>query len=163
VEGDYAGIFKPGIHYIEIKKDWSNLPEVMDRIRDVELCENIAENVFRDIVLSGCYTYRNFVKFVIDHVREVHPCETFQPDPSEKIRLLILKARDAYPLIFSPLNFIMYRTKLYSSSREKLYVLLRRYDLERAYQDIRQKHLGISGKFIAELVKKIFRRGPSPL
>lgn len=69
VEGEYGGILKPGVHFIELKKDWSNLPEVLDKIADVEYCDNLAENAYRDIVLSGHYTYRAFVNAIIDHIR----------------------------------------------------------------------------------------------
>lgn len=66
VEGKYHGIFKPDVHYIELKKDFSNLDDVLNRIQDLDYCEHIAENAYRDIVLSGEFSYRNFVKEVIE-------------------------------------------------------------------------------------------------
>ncbi|MBM4447570.1 MAG: hypothetical protein FJ023_09575, partial [Chloroflexi bacterium] len=50
VEGEYGGVLKPGVHYIEIKKDWSNITDVIRQIEDVEFCEQIADNAYRDIV-----------------------------------------------------------------------------------------------------------------
>ncbi|MBM2814554.1 MAG: hypothetical protein HW421_1316 [Ignavibacteria bacterium] len=73
VEGNYGGIFKPGVHYIEIKEDWSNIEEVIDKIKDVAYCEQLAGNAYRDIVESGKYTYREFVKIIFEHVRSVQP------------------------------------------------------------------------------------------
>jgi hypothetical protein len=70
MEGSYAGIFKPGTHYIEIKKDFSNIGDVFDKINDKEYCENIAENTYRDIVQSGKYTYRRFANMVVSHIIE---------------------------------------------------------------------------------------------
>ena len=67
VEGYYAGIFKPGVHYIEVKKDWSNLSEVINQINDHDFCKQIAENAYRDIIESGRYTYKIFVKTVIEN------------------------------------------------------------------------------------------------
>ncbi|MGK5090842.1 hypothetical protein WDW89_02360 [Deltaproteobacteria bacterium TL4] len=75
VEGEYDGIFKAGVHYIEIKKDWSNLEEVIKKIKDVEFCEKIAEVAYQDIVLSGRYTYRKFVEKVLNSVRD----QCFEP------------------------------------------------------------------------------------
>jgi hypothetical protein len=69
VEGEYQGIFKPGIHYIELKKDFSNIEDVLKQIADVDHCEKIAERAFQDIVLSEKYTYRRFAVDVIDHIR----------------------------------------------------------------------------------------------
>lgn len=68
VEGEYNGVFKPGIHYIEIKKDWSNLEHVIKKIKNVEYCENIAKQAYKDIILSGKYTYRRFVEEMISSV-----------------------------------------------------------------------------------------------
>lgn len=72
VEGKYHGIFKPGIHYIELKKDFSNLEEVFTQIKDIDLCEKIAEQAYRDIIESGKYTYALFVKKVIEDASKRH-------------------------------------------------------------------------------------------
>ena len=73
VEGNYFGIFKPNIHYIELKKDFSNVEEVIEKIKDIKLCETIAENSFRDIIINSDYTYRKFVTDVINHVLSKAP------------------------------------------------------------------------------------------
>jgi hypothetical protein len=68
LEGDYGGIFSPGIHYIELKKDYSNIDQVIEHLRDAEYCKQIAENAYRDIIESKRYTYRVFANQVIDHI-----------------------------------------------------------------------------------------------
>lgn len=68
LEGDYNGIFKANIHYIPISKDWSNLDEVVAKIKDHAYCEKIAEQAYMDIVASGLYTYPRFVTFVFDQI-----------------------------------------------------------------------------------------------
>ena len=65
IEGAYNGILQPGKHYIELKKDFSNLDEVVEIIKKDELRKSIVEQAYTDIVLSGKYSYRNFVKEVI--------------------------------------------------------------------------------------------------
>jgi len=70
LEGNYGGILLPGVHYIEVKKDYSNIEDVIEQIRNVRHCEQIAENAYRDIVQSGKYTYRVFAKQVINHIAE---------------------------------------------------------------------------------------------
>jgi len=105
VEGEYGGIFKPGVHYIEIKNDWSNIADVMLQIEDVDYCERIADNAYRDIIESGLYTYREFVKMVINRVREVG---TYIPavNQDETHWLKSLELREQYPLVFSPVAFL---------------------------------------------------------
>lgn len=70
LEGDYQGVFEAGRHYIELKKDFSNLDDVLKQIENKELCEKIAEEAFNEVVLSGKYTYRHFAREVVEHIRE---------------------------------------------------------------------------------------------
>ena len=66
IEGDYAGIFKPNVHYIELKKDFSNLDEVLSKVKDKKLCEKIAQHAYKDIIQSGKYTYENYVQHIFE-------------------------------------------------------------------------------------------------
>jgi len=68
VEGDYNGILKPGLHYIELKRDFSNLDEVLHVVKEDRLRSQITQNAFRDIVESGKYNYRTFVNDVLTSV-----------------------------------------------------------------------------------------------
>lgn len=61
-EGTYSGIMDPMIHYIPLKKDFSNIDQVLEMFRDDAFRQTIAENARRDLVDSGRYTYRQFVK-----------------------------------------------------------------------------------------------------
>ena len=70
VEGDYGEVFRPGIDYIEIKNDFSNIAEVIERVKDVEYCKEIADNCYKHVVESGKYTYSGFVKKVMDVIKE---------------------------------------------------------------------------------------------
>lgn len=65
VEGEYNGILKPMQHYIPIKKDFSNIEEVLKMAKEDKLRREIVENAYRDIVASGKYTYRSFVDTVL--------------------------------------------------------------------------------------------------
>lgn len=79
MEGEYGGILKPNVHYIEIKKDFRNIADVIERLKDDQYCREIAENAYRDIALSGKYTYREFAAEVVRHIlkrsdRRQAPC-----------------------------------------------------------------------------------------
>lgn len=88
LEGDYQGVFHPGRHYIELKSDYSNLDEVLEKAADKLLCEQIAENAYVDIVESGKYTYKIFANQVVDHIRLAQK----QPVASKTIRVGIVRA-----------------------------------------------------------------------
>lgn len=61
-EGDYAGILQPGKHYIAVRKDYSNIDEVVDQMRDEKYCRQLSQQAHRDLVASGEYSYRTFIR-----------------------------------------------------------------------------------------------------
>lgn len=66
VEGTYSGILQPGLHYIELKSDFSNLEQVLKLVKQDSLRAEITERAYNDIVKSDRYTYRRFVNFVLE-------------------------------------------------------------------------------------------------
>jgi hypothetical protein len=61
-EGDYSGIMKPMVHYIPLKRDFSNFEEVIRLFRDNRFRQQITENCYRDLIASGRYSYCRFVE-----------------------------------------------------------------------------------------------------
>ena len=62
-EGKYKGIFKPNIHYIELKKDHSNINDVFKKINNDKYLQNMADRAYKDIIESGKYSYESFIKY----------------------------------------------------------------------------------------------------
>jgi hypothetical protein len=67
-EGTYSGVLKPNVHFIPLKKDFSNLAEVFNRLANDRLCDEMAERTHADIVASGAYSYRSLVRQVEHHL-----------------------------------------------------------------------------------------------
>jgi hypothetical protein len=65
VEGEYNGILKPGVHYMELKHDFSNINQVLSDVKQDHLRDRITNRAFEDIVESGAYTYSTFVHWVL--------------------------------------------------------------------------------------------------
>ena len=61
-EGNYSGIMKPMVHYIPLKKDFSNFDEVIRMFRDTAFRHQITENAYGDLIESGRYSYRRFIE-----------------------------------------------------------------------------------------------------
>ena len=62
VEGAYNGVLQPGEHYLELRRDLSNLDAVLDvAARRPDVAEQIADRAHRDIVASGRFTLRRLV------------------------------------------------------------------------------------------------------
>ncbi len=66
IEGRYNGLLKPHIHYIPLKRDFSNLDEALDTFCDDSKRTEIVERAYQDIVASGAATYEGFVRRVFD-------------------------------------------------------------------------------------------------
>jgi hypothetical protein len=59
-EGFYGGILESGKHYICVKKDYSNLKEVISQMRDDTYCRQIADCAYQDLIASGNFSYQKF-------------------------------------------------------------------------------------------------------
>ena len=75
IEGEYSGILKPWVHYIPLRKDYSNLEQVLDALDDQALVHRVCEAAYQDVVASKKWMYRNFVMDVDSTVWGQYPCE----------------------------------------------------------------------------------------
>jgi hypothetical protein len=62
IEGEYEGVLKRERHYIPMKRDFSNVDEVLDRVADRRLTQEIAETAYEEIYLSGQYGYATLAR-----------------------------------------------------------------------------------------------------
>jgi hypothetical protein len=60
-EGAYSGLLEAGTHYLALRKDFSNLDEVLAAFRDPEHRSRVIANAHRDLIASGRHTYQTFV------------------------------------------------------------------------------------------------------
>lgn len=60
-EGEYSGVVQPYLHYIPLKKDFSNIEEVLGMLHDKESLEAMTSRAYADVVASGRYSYASFV------------------------------------------------------------------------------------------------------
>lgn len=65
IDGDYNGVLRPGVHYVPLRADFSNLDDVIELMKSENVRQSIAERARRDIVDSGRYSYRTFVTAVL--------------------------------------------------------------------------------------------------
>jgi glycosyltransferase involved in cell wall biosynthesis len=60
--GTYSGILQPGRHYIVLEKDFSNIDEVFSKLADVSFLKCLTDRAYEDIIASGRYSYRAFIR-----------------------------------------------------------------------------------------------------
>lgn len=137
VEGEYGGILKPGIHYIEVKKDWSNLKQVIEQIGDHDLCKSIAGNAYRDIVESRRFTYRKFVNTVIGSSSRQARAKTSESEAEKKaLKKLISRERNSNMYLMPQrFKYLIHDLLRYLGVFEK-YLQIREYGLQRFFADI---------------------------
>ncbi len=56
-EGEYSGILKPYRHYLPLRRDHSNLNEIVDLLHDESNYLDIVENAYNEIALNPEYRY----------------------------------------------------------------------------------------------------------
>ncbi len=62
-EGSYSGVIQPELHYIPLKKDFSNIDEVLDKIQDDEYLQDLTRRTYQDIIETGAYSYKSFIEY----------------------------------------------------------------------------------------------------
>ena len=61
-EGSYSGVVQPDVHFIPLKKDFSNIDEVIEKLQDDDFLRVLTDRAYEDVVASGKYSYKCFVE-----------------------------------------------------------------------------------------------------
>ena len=60
-EGEYSGILQPWRHFIPLKKDFSNLEQVVAKIKDNHFLQEMADRTYEEVANNPRYSYKTFV------------------------------------------------------------------------------------------------------
>jgi hypothetical protein len=58
LEGHYNGILEPSVHYLALRRDWSNLDSVIERFRDESVREALVDRAYRHVLGAHTYAHR---------------------------------------------------------------------------------------------------------
>jgi hypothetical protein len=83
-EGRYSGAMEPMVHYIPLKKDFSNIEEVLRLSRDPAVRRELTENAHRDLIESSRWRYAALIDGV-DSVIEAAPPGAELPAADDEI------------------------------------------------------------------------------
>jgi len=70
-EGLYGGILRADEHYISVRRDYSNVSDVVARMRDSGFCREMTRRAHRDLIASGRYGFAAFAQW-FDGVLDKH-------------------------------------------------------------------------------------------
>jgi hypothetical protein len=62
--GRYSGLIHAGEHYVELKKDFSNVEDVLRQVEDIPALRAMAERTYHHLIAPGAHSYRRFIDFV---------------------------------------------------------------------------------------------------
>lgn len=63
-EGEYSGILKPNEHYIMLKKDFSNIEEVLEKLKDDKYLQELVDNAYTDIMSNYKLSYKWLIEYI---------------------------------------------------------------------------------------------------
>ena len=63
-EGFYSGILKPWRHYVPLRRDHSNMDEVVAILRDPARAQQVIDTAYQEVALNPAYTFRAMVQRV---------------------------------------------------------------------------------------------------
>lgn len=103
IEGQYNDILKPGVHFIELKRDFSNIDKILSIIKDDKIRGELTKQAYKDIVESGLFTYRSFVKQILDKTLEKKQAtvDIFKYPLTKRLIIRWLHVTDIFSWIFA--------------------------------------------------------------
>jgi hypothetical protein len=63
-EGKYSGVLVPDRHFIVLKKDFSNFDEVIDKLKNHEYLQNLANTTYEEVALNPKWSYKTFIQYI---------------------------------------------------------------------------------------------------
>lgn len=70
-EGKYSDVMQPGVHYIELKKDFSNIDSVLDTLARPDSRHEITARAYKDLIDSDKYHYKTFMGEYSEELNDV--------------------------------------------------------------------------------------------
>lgn len=90
--GEYNNVCYPDLHYIVLEKDFSNLDDVLKKLKNNDFLQNLVDRTHTDLIKSGLYSQDVFSKLVNEELlnqiknRTVHKPQINYLDVSIKIK-----------------------------------------------------------------------------
>lgn len=91
---DYQGILRPHIDYIVLDREFGNADEVIKKMKDIDYCEEIANNCYEHVISSRKYTYAKFAEQIVDNMEQKDHVKEDSDDLSKYIERMCKKNND---------------------------------------------------------------------
>lgn len=107
VEGRYSGVLEPGRHYLPLRRDFSDLDEVLEQARDQALMTELADRAYDEVYRSGRYSVRRLSETVAQMIAE-HGSESAGRRPGlELVRPLASAQSELGRVVIEPVTNVL--------------------------------------------------------
>ena len=86
IRGEYSGVLEADRHYLALEPDYRNLDDVVSLLRSPDHCRQVAEQAYEDVVASGKWSYREFVRGTLDEVVAARPAQQPQRQAQRQVQ-----------------------------------------------------------------------------
>lgn len=151
LEGKYNRILIPEKHYISLKKDYSNLDDILEAIQDPEYTQCIADQAYEDILIKGKYSYKDFSDEIESLITELE-----QKREAREIFFDTMK-RDEEDMNKKPDEMVITKELVELLQRE---IISLKHENARLYANLQEaQYSGVKGacRFIIGLAQQILR------
>ncbi len=66
LEGKYNEILKPNLHYLSLKKDYSNFDEILEKLNDTKAVKEIINNAYNHVITN--HTYDERINYILKNI-----------------------------------------------------------------------------------------------
>lgn len=102
-EGAYSGVLVPYIHYLPLKKDFSNISMVFAKLADGQAVDALVTRAYQDIIESNKYGYPQFVNMVDEKLLGLlKPCQNPRKDVNLAVDSVSLRLTTSAPIRSKP-------------------------------------------------------------
>lgn len=97
-EGSYSNIIKPNVHYIPLKKDFSNIKIVFSEFNNVKRRNELVKNAYNDLISDGQYSFKQFINSFDEELAKIKVNKTSTDYQVKDLTSRLKKREDFYRL-----------------------------------------------------------------
>lgn len=58
--GEYSNVCRPDVHYLVLQQDFSNIEEILSKLNNHELLQEMVDRTYQDLIVEGRYSQQQF-------------------------------------------------------------------------------------------------------
>ena len=144
-EGEYSNILKKDRHYIPLQKDFSNIDEVVTKIKNIDLLVEMTERTYDEVINNQDYWYSTVISSFVGRLENIHK------DKITKSSNQIVYLRDSSPTATSLEDILVTGMLTRETANKNLQARLQQYrkanmDSSRKLKRLRVKYKELSNR-----------------